>query len=72
MRSGFYLYNLDKNKNMGKEKEMLKEILANTQSIMKHFKIESVEKRASSVIEGKKEIKKVLKKISAKKSKSKK
>ena len=49
---------------MGKEKEMLKEILSNTRLIMKHLKIETTKK-----VEPKKVIKKVLKKLSDKKSK---
>ena len=49
---------------MGKEKEMVKEILSNTRLIMKHLKIETAKKE-----EPKKEIKKVLKKISAKRDK---
>jgi len=47
---------------MGKEKEMVKEILSNTRLIMKHLKIEPAKKE-----EPKKEIKQVLKKLSAKK-----
>ena len=49
---------------MGKEKEMVKEILSNTRLIMKHLKIETAKKE-----EPKKEIKQVLKKLSAKKKK---